>query len=144
MLEVGKSYSISVTATDEVIKNIAKISGDVNPIHLNDEYAASSIFGRRIAHGLFCINAISMIIGNYLPGPGAVLVEQSFQYKKPVYIGDEIRVTVTVRERMCKDLYLLNTICRNQVGQLVLDGVSKIKWEEDNETIGLLERTCDV
>lgn len=137
MLGVGKSYSISVTATDEVINNIAKVSGDVNPIHLNEEYAAGSIFGRRIAHGLFCINAISMIIGNYLPGPGAVLLEQTFQYKKPVYIGDEIKVTVTVKEKVCKDIYLLDTICRNQVGELVLDGISKIKWEKSNETIGL-------
>lgn len=128
-MEVGKSYSISVTATNEVIKSIAEISGDVNPIHLDEEYAARSIFGRRIAHGLFCINAISMIIGNYLPGSGAVLIEQLFHYKKPVYIGDKIAVTVTIKEKISKDIYLLDAICRNQVDEVVLDGVSKIKYE---------------
>lgn len=130
-MQVGESYFTNIVATDEIVKNIARVSGDVNPIHLDDEYASQSIFGRRIAHGLFCLNAISMIIGNYLPGPGAILIEQSFQYRRPVYIGDEITVTVTVKEvRLEKSIYLLDAVCTNQAGELVLEGTSKIKWEK--------------
>lgn len=67
MLKVGDSYAQSFTATDQTIRDIAKVSGDINPIHLDEAYASKSIFGRRIAHGLFCLNAISMILGNHFP-----------------------------------------------------------------------------
>ena len=97
MLKVGDSYAQSFTATDQTIRDIAKVSGDINPIHLDEAYASKSIFGRRIAHGLFCLNAISMILGNHFPGMGTILLSQSFEYKAPVYIGDVITVEVTVK-----------------------------------------------
>lgn len=111
MLKVGDSYAQSFTATDQTIRDIAKVSGDINPIHLDEAYASKSIFGRRIAHGLFCLNAISMILGNHFPGMGTILLSQSFEYKAPVYIGDVITVEVTVTEAMPKGVYLLSVVC---------------------------------
>ncbi len=129
MLKVGDSYGQSFVATDQIIKDIAKVSGDINPIHLDEAYASKSIFGRRIAHGLFCLNAISMILGNHFPGRGTILLFQSFEYKAPVYIGDIITVEVTVTEVMPKGIYLLSIVCQDQNQRKVLTGISKVKWE---------------
>lgn len=129
MLKVGDSYAQSFTATDQTIRDIAKVSGDINPIHLDEAYASKSIFGRRIAHGLFCLNAISMILGNHFPGMGTILLSQSFEYKAPVYIGDVTTVEVTVTEAMPKGVYLLSVVCQDQNRRKVLTGISKVKWE---------------
>ena len=129
MLKVGDSYAQSFTATDQTIRDIAKVSGDINPIHLDEAYASKSIFGRRIAHGLFCLNAISMILGHHFPGMGTILLSQSFEYKAPVYIGDVITVEVTVTEAMPKGVYLLSVVCQDQNRRKVLTGISKVKWE---------------
>lgn len=129
MLKVGDSYAQSFTATDQTIRDIAKVSGDINPIHLDEAYASKSIFDRRIAHGLFCLNAISMILGNHFPGMGTILLSQSFEYKAPVYIGDVITVEVTVTEAMPKGVYLLSVVCQDQNRRKVLTGISKVKWE---------------
>ena len=129
MLKVGDSYGQSFVATDQIIKDIAKVSGDINPIHLDEAYASKSIFGRRIAHGLFCLNAISMILGNHFPGRGTILLFQSFEYKAPVYIGDIITVEVTVTEVMPKGIYLLSIVCQDQNQRKGLTGISKVKWE---------------
>lgn len=131
MLNIGDSYSGKFIATDEVIRDIARISGDQNPVHLDDSYAANTVFGKRIAHGLFCLNAISMILGNHFPGNGTILLSQTFDYKRPVYIGDEIEVTLTISEIVQeKSIYVLSAVCRNQLKKDVLCGISKVKWED--------------
>lgn len=128
-LQIGDSVSKKIVATDAIVREIANVSGDINPLHLDEQYAQDTIFGRRIAHGLFCINAIFMIIGNHLPGVGSILVSQNFNYRKPVYLNDEIEVKVTIKEILNdKGLYLMETTCTNQDGELVLDGSSTVKW----------------
>lgn len=131
MYRIGDCYSEKVDVTDFLVREIARISGDINPVHLNDEYAAQTIFGKRIAHGLFCLNHISKLIGNHLPGNGSILINQTFSYKKPVYIGDEIETTikiVNIHEE--KRIYTLETNCMNQDGEIILSGESKVKWME--------------
>lgn len=128
-LNKGDSYSKKFVASDEIIRAIAKVSGDMNPVHLDDEYAKGTIFKRRIAHGLFCLNGISMIIGNYFPGEGSILINQTFFYKKPVYIGDEIEISITVQEIFIeKEVVELECVCKNKDGGVVLNGVTKVKW----------------
>lgn len=131
MLRVGSSYTTVIVADEQIIRKIADVSGDKNPIHLDDMFANNSKFGRRIAHGLFCLNAISMIIGNHLPGKGSILISQYFQYKQPVYIDDLIEVKVTVIECMPKDRYILRTLCTNQMNDIVLDGESLVSWKDN-------------
>lgn len=129
MLKTGSSYSKVIVADEETIQRIAEVSGDRNPIHLDEDYARQSVFGRRIAHGLFCINAISMILGNDLPGEGTILLSQNFRYLQPVYLGDSIEVTVTVADCLPKGKYMLRTVCTNEKGETVLDGESMVKWK---------------
>ena len=130
MLEIGQSVSKTIVASEQIVQDIARVSGDMNPIHLNDEYAKQSVFGKRIAHALFCHNIISMIIGNYLPGNGAILVSQSFNYRRPVYIGDAIETIVKIERILPGEKYALSTICRNQKKEMVLDGESIVKWKK--------------
>lgn len=130
MYKIGDFYSEKIVATDEIICEIAKVSGDINPIHLDENYAKGTIFGRRIAHGLFCLNAVSKLIGNNLPGRGSILLSQTFQYKKPVYIDDEVEVIIRIADiRFEKNIYILEVCCKNQNGEVVLMGESKVKWE---------------
>lgn len=129
MLETGSSYKKVIVADEETIQKIAEVSGDRNPIHLDEEYARQTGFGKRIAHGLFCINAISMILGNHLPGEGTILLSQNFKYIQPVYIGDSIEASVTVTDCLPGDKYVLRTLCRNDKGETVLDGETMVKWK---------------
>lgn len=128
-LKIGQSFCKKFKATDEVVRAIAAVSGDCNPVHLDDSYAAKTVFGKRIAHGLFCLNGISMILGNYFPGEGTILIKQEFSYKKPVYIDDEIEICVIVQEiNVEKEIVQLECVCRNQDDEVVLCGGSKVKW----------------
>ena len=92
-IKIDMSVSYSQTITDADVKSFAGISGDHNPIHVDDEYASKSRYKKRIAHGLISGSFFSALFGTKLPGPGCVYVQQTFNFKKPVYLGD----TVTAR-----------------------------------------------
>lgn len=129
MIEVGDFYCCRKTATAEQVQRIAEVSGDVNPVHLDEKYAETTIFGRKIAHGLFCVNLISEILGNHLPGPGTILLSQQFKYCKPVYLGDEITAVATVEGKNSeKNLYTIHICCQNQEQKTVMDSVNTVKW----------------
>lgn len=122
-LTVGSRASRSKTITDEMIRAFADLSGDCNPVHLDDAYAAGTRFGRRIAHGMIAAGLISATIANDLPGPGAVYLSQSLQFKVPVFPGDTVTATVEVRAvRPDKPIVTLATTCTTQAGTLVLEG----------------------
>lgn len=108
VIKIGDSAYIVVNATDDLVRAIAKVSGDINPVHLSEDYAQNTIFGKRIAHGLLCVNGVSQILGTVLPGEGTILISQSFQYKAPVYIGDTVKIemTVTGEKQEKKDIYI--------------------------------------
>ncbi|GKX51180.1 MaoC family dehydratase [Budvicia aquatica] len=95
-IEVGMSISYSQTITDADVKTFAGLSGDHNPVHVDEEYAAASRFKKRIAHGLISGSFFSALFGTKLPGPGCVYVAQSFQFKKPVYLGDTVKAIAEV------------------------------------------------
>lgn len=131
MIQIGDFYGMKQVATEEIVKGIAEVSGDINPVHLDTAYAKGSMFGGKVAHGLFCLNMISAILGNHLPGPGTILIAQDFKYKKPVYIGDEIETKVSVESSVPeKSIYQLRTVCINQHGVIVLEGSSTVKWKK--------------
>jgi len=95
-IEIGMSVSYSQTITDADIKTFAGISGDRNPIHLDEVYAENSRYKKRIAHGLMTASYFSALFGTRIPGKGCVYVSQSLQFKRPVYIGDTVVASVEV------------------------------------------------
>lgn len=97
-LKVGMSASYAKTITDADVVLFAGLSGDNNPIHINDEYAKTTPFKQRIVHGMFSAALISTVAGTRLPGPGAIYVDQQLKFKAPVHIGDTATATLTVTE----------------------------------------------
>jgi 3-hydroxybutyryl-CoA dehydratase len=122
-LNPGDKASRTQTISDEMIRSFANLTGDTNPVHLEDAYAAGTRFGRRIAHGMIAAGLISAVLANDLPGPGTVYLSQTLQFKAPVYPGDTITTTVEVKSvRPDKPIVTLSTICRNQDDKVVLEG----------------------
>ena len=97
-LEVGMTASYTRVVTSEDIVSFAEVSGDKNPVHLDEEYAENSVFKERIAHGIMTASYVSAVIGMKLPGPGCIYMSQSLQFKRPVKIGDEAVAEVVVEE----------------------------------------------
>ncbi len=112
-IKIGMSESYTQTITDADIKSFAGISGDKNPVHMSDEYAADSPFKKRIAHGMISSSFFSALFGTKLPGEGCVYVKQDLTFRKPVYIGDTVVATVSVIDiNLKKRRVFFNTICK--------------------------------
>lgn len=127
---VGAKVTRTRTITDNDILRFAEVSGDTNPVHLNEEYATQSRFGRRIAHGFLTGSMISALIGTELPGPGSIYLGQTLKFTVPVYIGDTVTVSVEVTKVLAdKSLIFLQTDCMNQDGAKVLTGEATVKYE---------------
>jgi 3-hydroxybutyryl-CoA dehydratase len=122
-LQAGDHASRTLAISDETIRAFAEVTGDNNPVHLDDEYAAGTRFGRRIAHGMIAAGVISATLANDLPGPGTVYLSQALKFKLPVYPGDTVTATVEVlKVREDKPIVTLSTVCTNQEDEVVLEG----------------------
>jgi 3-hydroxybutyryl-CoA dehydratase len=118
-LKVGMSTSYGRTVTETDIANFAGVSGDTNPLHLNAEFAATTRFKQRIAHGMLSAAYISTLIGTRLPGPGCLYISQSLRFTAPVRIGDTVIATATVIDiDAARRRVKLSTVCR--VGDTVV------------------------
>jgi 3-hydroxybutyryl-CoA dehydratase len=122
-LQIGATASRTRTITDEAVRAFALASGDTNSIHLDDAYAATTPFGRRIAHGMLTASIISAILGNDLPGVGTIYLGQEVKFKAPVFIGDTVTATVELMKyREDKRIATFRTTVTNQDGVLVVEG----------------------
>jgi 3-hydroxybutyryl-CoA dehydratase len=121
--KVGDAAETSKTITDEDVRAFAELTGDRNPVHLDEEYAATTRFGRRIAHGMLGASLISTVLASELPGPGSVYLSQTLRFTAPVYLGDTVTARVTVTNvREDKPVVTLETVCVNQRGERVVEG----------------------
>ena len=120
---IGQKATISKIYTKEDIENFAKLSGDMNPIHIDNDYSKKTIFKKPIAHGILVASLISNVIGNKLPGEGSIYLNQVLKFIKPVFVDDRITATVVITELdNNKNLINLNTNCKNQDGNIVITG----------------------
>ncbi len=121
-LSVGMSEAFAKTVTDADIVGFADITGDTNPLHLDQDFAAGTMFKGRIAHGMLSAGFISAVLGTRLPGPGCIYLSQSLRFRAPVMIGDHVEASVTVKEvNQDKQRIILDTVCK--VGdKVVIDG----------------------
>jgi 3-hydroxybutyryl-CoA dehydratase len=111
-LKVGDSASFSKTVTAADIDQFAAVTGDTNPVHLDEAYAAGTMFKGRIAHGMLSAGFISTVLGTRLPGPGAIYLKQELTFRAPVRIGDTVTATATVTELFPeKKRAALKTVC---------------------------------
>ncbi|WP_376793298.1 MaoC family dehydratase [Thermoflexus sp.] len=132
-LRVGATASWTKTITQADIEAFAALTGDNNPLHLDEVFAQNTRFGRPIAHGMLVAGLISTVLGRLLPGPGTIYLSQSLQFVRPVYPGDTITATVEViRIREDKPIVTLATRCVNQNGEEVLRGEAVVLAPEDS------------
>lgn len=133
-IEIGAQASRTKTFTDDDVRGFAHVSGDTNPVHLDDAYAATTRFGQRLVHGMLTASLISATLANDLPGEGTIYISQSLQFKAPVFIGDTITATVEVtRFRAEKRIATLATTCTNQDGKIVLTGEAVVLAPPDDQ-----------
>jgi len=122
-LAVGHEASLSKTITEEDLEHFIAITGDTNPLHVDDEFARQTFFGERIAHGMLSASLFSTLVGLHIPGVGAIYRSQSLEFLRPVYIGDTItaRFRVTAIDRVAERVEMESWI-DNQHGHRVIEG----------------------
>ena len=124
---VGMTETLKKTIDSSDVVGFAEVTGDRNPIHLSEHFAAKTPFGTRIAHGLYTASLISAVLGTRLPGPGAVYISQTLNFRAPVKIGDTVDVSVEVAE-LIAEKSRARLSCRCSVdGEVVLDGEAWVK-----------------
>lgn len=125
-LHLGLSAAISRTVTEADILMFAGVSGDTNPVHLDAEFAGSTMFGSRIAHGMLSAAYISAVFGTRLPGPGCIYLAQDLKFRAPVHVGDTVVTRVTVKELKAeRRRAVFATECRVG-GKVVLEGEAEL------------------
>jgi 3-hydroxybutyryl-CoA dehydratase len=122
-INVGDAAQFSKTITESDVYLFARITGDLNPAHINEDYARNTFFKSRIAHGVLAGGFISAVLGMQLPGPGTIYIRQELNFLAPMRFGDTITARVTVTEKLPeKNRLKLSTTCMNQEGMIVVDG----------------------
>lgn len=138
-LEVGQTAHYTRTVGERDIQLFAEVSGDRNPVHLDAEYAATSMFRERIAHGMFSGALISAAVACELPGPGTIYVGQSMRFTAPVKLGDTLTVRLEILEKLPKFRVRVATQVFNQHDEMVVDGEAEIIAPRKALTVELAE-----
>lgn len=126
-INIGDQFAVTRTISDQLIRSFAELSGDHNPIHLDEDFAAKTRFRRRIAHGMLSGALISSVLGNEFASEKIVYLSQTMRFVAPVFVGDTITATATVASiREDKPIVTLKTICSNQNGGTTMTGEAAV------------------
>lgn len=126
-MAVGMTVSTQHTVSEQDVQDFARVSGDYNPLHMDEEYAKQTQFGGRVAHGALSASYISAILGNDMPGPGAIFTDLSLAFKRPVRIGDTVTASAEVIEMEEKTLRVTLAVKCEVDGKVVVRGQAKVK-----------------
>jgi 3-hydroxybutyryl-CoA dehydratase len=124
---VGQSYTYTQLIDDKLVHGFADLTGDHNPIHLDDAFAKTTKFGQRIAHGGILFGIISKVLGMNMPGVGTVYLTQLVNFRAPVFIGDTVTLVATISEIQPKSAAKVDVVIKKQDGQVVMDGYAEVK-----------------
>ncbi len=130
-INTGDFKEVKAMVTDEMVRTFAEITGDNNPLHLDEEFAKKTIFKRRIAHGMLVASLISKVLGHDFPGAGTIYVSQNLKFRKPVYVGDEVKIHVEVKSKNDEKrrLYLITDVFDGEVK--VISGEAEVYLPND-------------
>lgn len=122
-IKIGDTASLTKTITEKEVQLFGELTGDFNPVHFDEEFAKTTRFGKRIAHGMLSASFISTVLANQLPGSGTVYLSQTLKFTAPVFLGDTLTARVTVTDiKEGKPLVTLETVCTNQNDETVVKG----------------------
>lgn len=128
-MKIGDKASMRKVFSEEDVIQYSKISADTNPIHLDESYAAATVFEKRIVHGMLVASMFSALIGVELPGEGSIYLGQNLIFRAPVSIGDQVTASVEiVKFREDKPIITLSTLCINHKGQVLVEGEAVVKY----------------
>src|SRR6056297_2772347 len=126
-LQVGDEASVERTLTDRDIRLFAALTGDVNPLHVDKEFAQDWIFQKIIAHGMWGGSLISSVLGTQLPGPGTIYLSQNLEFRNPIAAGEKVRTTVRVAEKHDEGHRLVvDCECRKANGEIAITGQARV------------------
>jgi len=124
---VGRKYDFSELVDDKLVRGFADVTGDHNPIHVDDDFAKKTKFGQRIAHGGILFGIISKVLAMEMPGPGTVYLSQVINFRAPVFINDTVTLEATITELLPKNGAKISTVIKKQTGEVVVDGEATVK-----------------
>ncbi len=126
-IKIGLIHNFEVIIDEEIIKKFANISGDFNPLHMDDQYAKETKFGKRVAHGMLLASFFSRLVGMYLPGKNALYFSQNLNFIGPCFIGDKVTVQgVVIDKHEATKIIKLETSIKNKEGKLLVEGTSQV------------------
>jgi 3-hydroxybutyryl-CoA dehydratase len=121
--EVGAKEELEVVVTDEKVRAFAELSGDKNPIHLDDEFAKNSIFKQRVAHGMLTASFISTFLAEKMPGPGAIYRKQNLKFVSPVPVGEKVKIVGTIKQiNESRGVFVIDTTVYKEDGKVAIEG----------------------
>ena len=126
-LEVGTIYKKDIVITEKAVSDFAILSNDMNPLHLDDEYASKSIFKKRVVHGMLIVSYLSGILGMDFPGKGTIYLSQNINFIRPVFVGETIKFLLTVIDAESHNKFRIRTNVYNERDELVIDGEARVK-----------------
>lgn len=128
--QVGQTYSEKFVVTEKMVRDFSELTGDKNPVHLDEEYAKSTRFKKRICHGMLVASLISKVLGMNFPGPGTILVKQQFKYRSPVYIDEQIEIQVRIAQMIPdRQRLVLDTNVIKEDGTIAIEGICEVLFE---------------
>ena len=131
-IEIGFKKNFEITITESMFNDFAKLSGDYNPLHMNEEYASSTSFKKRVCSGMFLSSFFSRLVGMYLPGKHALHISQSLNFVNPCFIGEMITVEGKVIDKSpATKIIKLETTITNESGKRIIDGKAQVIVRDD-------------
>ena len=131
-IEIGFKKNFQITITEPMLNDFAKLSGDYNPLHMNEEYASSTSFKKRVCSGMFLASFFSRLVGMYLPGKHALHISQSSNFANPCFMGEKITVEGEVIDKsLATKIIKVKTRITNEHGKILVDGESRVIVRDD-------------
>ena len=131
-IDIGLTKEFQITITESMVNNFANISGDFSPIHIDEEYAKSTSFGKRVAHGMLLASFLSRVDGMYLPGKHALYFSQNLEFHNPCFINDKIKISSKVIDKSeSTKIIKIESKITNQNDKMLLNGIGKVIVRND-------------
>ena len=131
-IEIGLTKQFQITITESMVDNFAKLTGDFSPIHMDEDYASTTTFQKRVVHGMLLASFLSKIDGMYLPGKHALYFSQSLDFRHPCFLGDTITISsVVIDKSSATKILKIESKITNQDGKILLSGIGRVIVRDD-------------
>ena len=131
---LGVKTKFTVQINESTINEFARISGDYNPLHMDEQYAAKTQFGKRVCHGMLLASLFSRLVGMYMPGKNALYFSQTLNFQTPCFVGDKVTIEGEVIDKsQSTRIITIKTTAHNQVGKCLVDGIAKVIVRENTK-----------